>query len=195
MRVRCTLNGAAREIEVDPLERALDVLRRIGLTGTKEGCGEGECGSCTILMNGVPVNSCLVIASQLDRSEVVTVEGLASDAALSPLQRAFIDRGGAQCGICTPGILMAAEYMIAEVRRSRPPDPAAHFRFDVVAIAAWARTTTDAGAPPTADREALDAAVDREIRGCLSGNICRCTGYDAIVRAVKDALRAAVADR
>jgi aerobic carbon-monoxide dehydrogenase small subunit len=183
MRVHFTLNGAPRALEVDPLERALDVIRRLGLTGTKEGCGEGECGSCTIMMNGRPVNSCLVIASQLDGSKVGTVEGLAADLALSPLQQAFIERGATQCGICTPGILIAAEYLLGEARRARAAagPGAAAARFD--AIAAWASA---ASGTPTAG--ALDAAIDRDIRTALAGNICRCTGYDAIVRAVKDAL-------
>lgn len=188
MRIRLTLNGAGRDLDVEPLERALDLLRRIGLTGTKEGCGEGECGSCTIMMNGAPVNSCLVIASQLDGADIITVEGLGSDRSLSALQSAFITHGATQCGFCTPGILIAAEYMAAELARA--PDAGTGARFDVDAIRAWA---SDGSRPGGQESEKLEAAVEREIRACLGGNICRCTGYDAIVRAVKDVLRDAVA--
>lgn len=183
MRVQCTLNDSPRELEVEPLERALDVLRRIGLTGTKEGCGEGECGSCTIMMNGVPVNSCLVIASQLDGSRIVTVEGLARGEVLSPLQRLFVEHGAAQCGICTPGVLMAAEYLLRQVRDDANRGDGHPARFDVDTIRAWASGATGTDAA---------AIVDNEIRACLSGNICRCTGYESIVRAVKDALRAVI---
>jgi carbon-monoxide dehydrogenase small subunit len=187
VRIHCTVNGAPRDIEVDPLERTLDVLRRTGLTGTKEGCGEGECGSCTILLNGVPVNSCLVIASQMDGAEIVTIEGLASSGILTTLQQAFIERGATQCGICTPGILMAAEYLVRQVRggdRDR-----ADRRFDLPSILEWAGSSP--GDDRSDSRGALEAAVEREVRACLAGNICRCTGYEAIVRAVKDALREA----
>ena len=188
MRIRCTVNGGARDVEVDPLERTLDVLRRTGLTGTKEGCGEGECGSCTILLNGVPVNSCLVIASHMDGAEIVTIEGLASSGTLTTLQRAFIERGATQCGICTPGILMAAEYMVREVRRGKQPDRIGG-RFDLQPILEWAGSSPDTDRSES--RGSLEAAVEREVRACLAGNICRCTGYEAIVRAVTDALREA----
>ena len=101
-----TLNGARRRFDVNPLKRLLDVLREdAGLTGTKEGCGEGECGACTVLIDGMPVNSCLVPAAHADRTKVTTIEGLS---ARHPLQRAFVEQGGAQCGICTPGMIMAA---------------------------------------------------------------------------------------
>jgi aerobic carbon-monoxide dehydrogenase small subunit len=192
MQVHLTLNGTARDIEVEPLERALDVLRRIGLTGTKEGCGEGECGTCTILMNGVPVNSCLAIASQLDGSQIVTVEGLASGEVLSALQRLFVERGATQCGICTPGILVTAEYLLREVRRpAHDGDASSPARFDVDAIRAWAALPEGSrdGEIQTSRNAEI---VDREIRTCLAGNICRCTGYEAIVRAVRDALREAL---
>jgi aerobic carbon-monoxide dehydrogenase small subunit len=101
-----TVNGSRRRLDVHPLKRLLDVLREdCRLTGTKEGCGEGECGACTVLIDGVPVNSCLVPAIQVDRARVTTIEGLG---ARHPLQRAFVEHGGAQCGICTPGMIMAA---------------------------------------------------------------------------------------
>jgi len=118
--IRATINGRARDIDAPPLARLLDVLRvSLGLTGTKEGCGEGECGSCTVLLDGLPVNSCLVAAGQCEGRTLVTVEGLAADARLAgspddlgPLQRCFVDSGGAQCGICTPGMLLSAEALL-----------------------------------------------------------------------------------
>jgi aerobic-type carbon monoxide dehydrogenase small subunit (CoxS/CutS family) len=106
--VQFTLNGSAVDVAAHPMKRLLDVLRQeCGLTGTKEGCGEGECGACTVLIDGDAVNSCLVATSQVEGSEVRTVEGLAGGR-LHRLQRAFLDCGAAQCGICTPGMLMAA---------------------------------------------------------------------------------------
>jgi carbon-monoxide dehydrogenase small subunit len=108
------VNGSSRTLDAPPLARLLDILRGpLGLTGTKEGCGEGECGSCTVLLDGVPVDACLVVAGQCDGRTVLTVEGLASKNALSDLQEAFVKEGGAQCGICTPGILMAAHALLA----------------------------------------------------------------------------------
>ena len=109
---RFTLNGEPREVSVPGMRRLLDVIREdLSLTGTKEGCGEGECGACTIILDGRVVDSCLVPVCQVDGSDIRTVEGLtdAETAALSPLQAAFLERGGAQCGICTPGMLMAAQ--------------------------------------------------------------------------------------
>ena len=138
--MRFTLNGAARELDAHPLKRLLDVLREdCGLTGTKEGCGEGECGACTVLVDGVPVNSCLVPVAQAAGARVTTIEGLRGR---HPLQHAFVEHGGAQCGICTPGMIMAA-----------------------VAL----------GKSPTID----------QMKTGLAGNLCRCTGYDKIVRAVQ----------
>lgn len=137
--MRFTLNGAAVEVETHPLRRLLDVLREeLGLTGTKEGCGEGECGACTVLVDGAPVNACLVPVVQVDGADVVTIEGLAGAGAL---RHAFVLEGAAQCGICTPGMLVAA-------------------------------STLSASASPG------------EIREHLAGNLCRCTGYASIVRAV-----------
>jgi len=114
MRMTFVVNGLSRTLDAPPLARLLDILRGpLGLTGTKEGCGEGECGSCTVLLDGVPVNACLVVAGQCDGRTVLTVEGLASRDTLSDLQEAFVKDGGAQCGICTPGILMAAHALLA----------------------------------------------------------------------------------
>jgi len=114
-----TVNGAERTLTVHPFARLLDVLRdQLGLTGTKEGCGEGECGACSVLLNGRVVNSCLIPAGQLQGAEVVTVEGLARDGALSPVQAAFLNHNAAQCGFCTPGMLVAATDLL-----SRCPAP------------------------------------------------------------------------
>lgn len=140
--MKFTLNGKRRDVKAAPMKRLLDVLREeCGLTGTKEGCGEGECGACTVLVDGLPVNSCLVPFAQVSGSAVTTIEGLS---ARHPLPAAFIVEGGAQCGICTPGMILAA-----------------------------------AALPRGAGLE--------EVRSGLAGNICRCTGYTAIYRAVRRA--------
>jgi aerobic carbon-monoxide dehydrogenase small subunit len=114
MKVRFEVNGARRVAEVPPMKRLLDVLRdELGLTGTKEGCGEGECGACAVLLDGELVNSCLVAACQADGARLRTVEGLERvSGALHPIQQAFWERGGAQCGICTPGMLMASAALL-----------------------------------------------------------------------------------
>jgi aerobic carbon-monoxide dehydrogenase small subunit len=151
--LRLSVNGRARRVRVPPMKRLLDVLREdCGLTGTKEGCGEGECGACTVLLDGRPVNACLVPAVHADGARVVTVEGLAHGPALSVLQRTLVERGGVQCGMCTPGILVTAHALLA-----RAP-----------------------GRVPGAD----------EVREALAGNLCRCTGYQSIVDAVRAAARA-----
>ncbi len=137
--MRFILNGAEAAVDAHPLARLLDVLReQCGLTGTKEGCGEGECGACTVLVDGAAVCSCLVPVSQVEGAEVVTIEGLGED---HPLQRAFMDEVGAQCGICTPGMVLTALTL---------------------------------GPRPSLAR----------IREGLAGNLCRCTGYEAIYRAI-----------
>lgn len=137
--MKFTLNGSAHEIAALPAARLIDVLREeCGLTGTKEGCGEGECGACTVLIDGEPVCSCIVPVSQVANAEVTTIEGLNAE---HPLQKLFMDEVGAQCGICTPGMIMAALSL---------------------------------GPTPTLD----------DVRTALAGNLCRCTGYSAIYRAV-----------
>lgn len=145
------LNGKQTRVEVEPTLRALDLLREVlGLTGTKEGCGRGECGACTILVDGEPVNSCLLYAAKLQGRKITTIEGLtAEDGAkeLHPLQEAFISEGAVQCGFCTPGMILSAKSLL-----DRNPEP---------------------------DREAIEEA--------LSGNLCRCTGYGKIVKAVQKA--------
>jgi carbon-monoxide dehydrogenase small subunit len=112
--IRFCINGQNRDVQAAPMKRLLDVLREdLQLTGTKEGCGEGECGSCSVRMNGELVNSCLVPVLQAEGADIQTVEGLGAIGALHPLQQAFLDCGGAQCGICTPGMLMAATQLLA----------------------------------------------------------------------------------
>lgn len=107
------LNGEAKSVRAFPMERLLDVLRmELGLTGTKEGCGEGECGSCSVLMDGELVNSCLVPIAQANGAHITTIEGLAKHGKLHPLQEAFLECGGAQCGICTPGMILASIYLL-----------------------------------------------------------------------------------
>jgi len=117
MRIAFRLNGRPRRVEAPPMKRLLDLVREeCGLTGTKEGCGEGECGACAVLVDGEVVNSCLTPACQVDGREVTTVEGLARGGRLAPLQQAFWETGGAQCGICTPGMLVAAAALLARER-------------------------------------------------------------------------------
>lgn len=109
-----TINGKSKAVHAYPMERLLDVLRRqLSLTGTKEGCGEGECGSCAVLMDGTLVNSCLIPVLQAAGSSIVTIEGLASGNTLHVLQQAFLENGGAQCGICTPGMILAASHLLS----------------------------------------------------------------------------------
>jgi aerobic carbon-monoxide dehydrogenase small subunit len=111
--IQMTVNGATRTVRALPMERLLDVLREnLELTGTKEGCGEGECGSCSVLMNGTLVNSCLIPVLQANGAEILTIEGLAHDERLHPLQQAFLECGAAQCGICTPGMILAAVHLL-----------------------------------------------------------------------------------
>jgi carbon-monoxide dehydrogenase small subunit len=144
------VNGVARTVEAYPMSRLLDVLREdLGLTGTKEGCGEGECGACSVMLDSALVNSCLVPVLQACGSEILTVEGLAHDGKLHPIQQAFASTGGAQCGICTPGMILASYQLLQRV-----PKP-----------------------------------TDDQIQEALSGNLCRCTGYQKIFDAVREASR------
>jgi len=115
MTLRFQINGTNRDVDAPPMKRLLDVLREdLRLTGTKEGCGEGECGACSVIVDGEVINSCLVPVCQVNGSTILTVEGLARDGRLDPLQQAFLECGGAQCGICTPGMLIAARALLDE---------------------------------------------------------------------------------
>jgi aerobic carbon-monoxide dehydrogenase small subunit len=116
--ISMTVNRKLETVHVYAMERLLDVLRHeLGLTGTKEGCGEGECGSCSVLIDGVLVNSCLIPVLQTSGAKIITIEGLASDGHLEALQQCFLDCGGAQCGICTPGMILAARHLLSKYRQ------------------------------------------------------------------------------
>ncbi|MEJ5314766.1 (2Fe-2S)-binding protein [Anaerolinea sp.] len=145
-RITLTVNGVMELVDVPSNMTLLQMLReKLGLTGTKNGCASGECGACTVMLNGEPVNSCMVLAVECDGADVVTVEGLAKNGQLDPLQEAIIETGGVQCGFCTPGILISSRALL-----NRKPKP-----------------------------------TEFEIREAISGNLCRCTGYNRIVEAVK----------
>jgi aerobic-type carbon monoxide dehydrogenase small subunit (CoxS/CutS family) len=140
-----TVNGVAYPVELEPGTSLLYAVRdAVGLTGAKEGCDDSECGACMMLLDGKPVNSCSYLALQAEGSEVTTIEGLAPSGELSPLQRAFLEHGGVQCGFCTPGMLISATALL----------------------------------------DTNPAPSEQEVRIALSGNLCRCTGYDGIVKAV-----------
>jgi carbon-monoxide dehydrogenase small subunit len=148
--VSTTVNGDRLDFVCEPDETLLDCLRdRLGLTGAKEGCGTGDCGACSVILDGRLVCSCLVLGVESENREIETVEGLANGERLHPLQRQFLEHAALQCGICTPGFLMAAKALL-----DRNPAPS-----------------------------------EEEIRFGLAGNLCRCTGYDKIVRAVQDAAK------
>ena len=146
--INTTINGRSYRLSLRPNQTLLDVLREeLGLTGTKRGCEIGECGACTVLLNGRAVNSCLILAPQIDGQEISTVESLASGGKLHPLQESFLDHDAVHCGFCTPGMLMSAKDLLDHV-----PHPGEH-----------------------------------EIRTAISGNLCRCSGYQQIVDAIQDA--------
>lgn len=146
--VSCVVNGDPAEFLCEPRQSLLEALRdNLQLTGAKEGCNNGNCGACTVLLNGLPVNSCIVLAVEVEQAEIETIEGLSSHSHLHPIQQCFLEDAALQCGICTPGFIMAAKALLAQ-----NPRPSEH-----------------------------------EIRFQLAGNLCRCTGYDKIVRAVQHA--------
>lgn len=160
-----TINGEKHELEVDPRTTLLDLLREnLQLTGTKKGCDHGQCGACTVLVNGERINSCMTLAVMQDGHEITTVEGLAKGSELHPVQAAFIEHDGFQCGYCTPGQICSAVAMVKEFR---------------------------AGAPSCATQDVRKLGAleltDDEIRERMSGNICRCGAYVGIVAAVKQA--------
>ena len=148
--VNTTINGDNIEFVCEPDETLLDSLRdRVGLTGVKEGCGTGDCGACSITLDGALVCSCLVLGAEAEGSKIETVEGMSDGETLHPLQQKFLEHAALQCGICTPGFLIAAKSLL-----EHNPDP-----------------------------------TETEVRYALAGNLCRCTGYDKIVRAVLDAAK------
>jgi aerobic carbon-monoxide dehydrogenase small subunit len=139
------VNGEERVVVVEPRQTLLEILRNdLGLTGTKEGCGNGNCGTCTVLLDGKAVSSCLVLAVEAEGQEITTIEGLAQAGKIHPLQQAFIEEGAIQCGFCSPGMILTAKAFL------------------------------DSNPHPT----------EAQIRQAISGNLCRCTGYDKIVRAI-----------
>ncbi len=143
--IQLTVNGEIYEVYVEPRRRLIDVIRDdIGLTGTKEGCGSGDCGACTVLMDGKPVNSCLILAIDAKEKNILTIEGLSNEGRLHPIQEAFVKHGAIQCGYCTPGMILSAKALLDE-----NPNPA-----------------------------------EEEVREAISGNLCRCTGYVKIVKAI-----------
>lgn len=165
LRTTITVNGEARALDVDPRTTLLDALREhLRLTGAKKGCDHGQCGACTVLVNGVRINACLSLAVMHDGDEVVTVEGLGSTESLHPMQQAFLTEDAFQCGYCTPGQICSAVGMLREIQQGLP----SHAADDVAA------------AP------GLTAA---EIRERMSGNICRCSAYPQIVAAIEAAAR------
>ena len=146
--VATTINGEAIEFLCEPRESLLEVLRdTLGLTGSKEGCNNGNCGACTVLVDGQPVDSCLVLGVEAEGAEITTIEGIACDSRLHPIQQCFLEDAALQCGVCTPGFIMSAKALL-----DRDPNPS-----------------------------------EEEIRFQLAGNLCRCTGYDKIIRAVQAA--------
>jgi len=146
--VHLTVNGLEHDLAVAPHRTLVEALREdLGLTGTKLGCGEGDCGACTVLLDGRAVNSCLVLAVQADGRQVTTIEGLAEGRALHPIQQAFVDHGAIQCGFCSPGMILMAKAIL------------------------------DANPKPS----------EAEVRAGIAGNLCRCTGYEQIIEAVKAA--------
>jgi carbon-monoxide dehydrogenase small subunit len=143
--VSVTVNGTPFEVYVSPRRTLAEMLREdLDFLGVKQGCGEGECGACTVLLDGVPVSSCLVLAVEASGRDITTIEGLADADGLHPLQQSFVEQGAIQCGFCTPGMLLSAKALL-----DREPEP-----------------------------------TEQQIRAALSGNLCRCTGYQKIVDAV-----------
>ena len=161
--MRFVINGDPFEVEIDPRTSVLDLLReQAGLPGTKVGCNQGACGACTVLVDGERILSCLALAVQYEGRSITTIEGIAEDGGLHPLQQAFIDHDGFQCGYCTPGQICSAIGMAAELRRGVP----SHV---------------------TADLAAESIALTRdELRERMSGNLCRCGAYNGIVDAITE---------
>jgi xanthine dehydrogenase YagT iron-sulfur-binding subunit len=166
--IKLRVNGKAYSLQIESRVTLLDALRdRIGLTGTKKGCGRGQCGACTVLINGQRINSCLALAVMYDDAEITTIEGLASGTKLHPLQAAFVKHDGLQCGYCTPGQICSAVAAIAEAKAGTASAVSADVR-----------------------KQGQVELTDVEIRERMSGNLCRCGAYPGIVAAVKEASQA-----
>jgi len=162
LQVSFSVNGEARSLDLDPRVTLLDALREhLKLTGTKKGCDHGQCGACTVLVNGRRINACLSLAVMHEGDEVSTVEGLAKGEVLHPLQAAFLEHDAFQCGYCTPGQIVSAVAMLQEAREGRPSQV-------------------------TEDLEAPVELTDAEIRERMSGNLCRCSAYPNILAAIRD---------
>jgi xanthine dehydrogenase YagT iron-sulfur-binding subunit len=162
MHVTLSINGTDRTLDLDPRTSVLDALRdHLDLTGTKKGCDHGQCGACTVLINGRRINSCLTLAVMHEGDEITTIEGLGTPDAMSPLQAAFVARDGFQCGYCTPGQICSATAMIKEVEAGWPSHVSAYL-----------------SAKPTLN--------EQEISERMSGNLCRCSAYSNIVEAIMD---------
>jgi len=156
------INGAEHELTLDPRVTLLDALREhLHLTGTKKGCDQGQCGACTVLVDGRRINSCLTLAVMHEGDEITTIEGLGTPDNLHPMQQAFLDRDGYQCGYCTPGQIMSAVAVLDEIGRGVP----SHVTANICA------------APPL---------TDEEVRERMSGNLCRCAAYPNIIAAIRD---------
>ncbi len=161
--IELKVNGRRWRLELDPRTSLLDAVREhLHLTGTKKGCDHGQCGACTVLVNGRRINSCLTLAVMQEGNEILTIEGLGSPEALHPLQAAFVERDGFQCGYCTPGQICSAAGMLTEARAGWP----SHATADVAA--------------------AQIQLTEPEIRERMSGNICRCAAYPNILAAIRD---------
>jgi carbon-monoxide dehydrogenase small subunit len=146
--ITLTVNDETHEIAVEPNQTLSDILRvQLGLTGTKQGCGTGDCGSCTVILDGKPVNSCLVLALEANGGRILTIEALETPDGLHPIQQAFVEQGAIQCGFCTPGMILTAKSLLDDNPRPN----------------------------------------EQEIRKAISGNLCRCTGYQKIVEAIQEA--------
>jgi xanthine dehydrogenase YagT iron-sulfur-binding subunit len=156
------INGADHELTLDPRVTLLDALREhLHLTGTKKGCDQGQCGACTVVVDGRRINACLTLAVMHEGDEITTIEGLGTPDNLHPMQQAFLDRDGYQCGYCTPGQIISAIAVLDEIDRGFP-----------------SHVTADIGAPPP--------LTDEEVRERMSGNLCRCAAYPNIIAAIRD---------
>jgi xanthine dehydrogenase YagT iron-sulfur-binding subunit len=162
--VGLTVNGARHDLKVDTRTTLLDLLREhLGLTGSKKGCDHGQCGACTVLVDGVRKNACLNLAAACDGREIVTIEGLGSEQELHPMQAAFVKHDGFQCGFCTPGQICSAVGMLAELKRGLPSAVTGDLEMQMMALA------------------------ESEVRERMSGNVCRCAAYPNIVAAILEA--------